>query len=691
MRSNCTLLLFLLLCGAVAQAQRINNNWAFGVGAGLDFTGATPVAVTNSMNTESGCAAVSSYGGSLLFYTNGENIWDRNHNLMPNGNGLLGYGPTVTAGQSVLIVPVINDTNKYYVFTKNTNLYYSIVNLGLNSGMGDIANGDKNTMVGDEGNMGDAFISVPGDDCSIWVITHRAVTKEFLAYKITESGVNPAPVISTVGTYSGSYAFDAGYLKASLKGDKLVISSFTVSNASNPALTVPSFIEMFNFDQSTGVVSNPVIVDTVDVPFRNFLSACFSPDGTKVYAASPFLPLLGAAGVNQYDITSGNTSTIVASKTGVGNTPFASDLQIGQDNKIYVSCSWGIPGNTLDCITDPNVTGTGCNYTASAVTLQAGSIVKASLPTTVVMPNQDTITATYPKTICTGASLALHAPTGFFRYYFQGQMLNNTVFTVNAPGTYYVSYENHCVHHVDTFEVTLQDLSLELPDTTLCGYNFNFDVDASAGNPSGSSYLWQDQSTSPSFTVTNPGTYWVKITTESCSKTDTFEVIARPVPTFSLGDDAFICTGEAIVLKPSVNADSYQWQDGSTGKTLTANASGLYTLEVELDGCKASDDVLVTVEDCECDYYIPNAFSPNGDGLNDNFNPIIKCGSLETKFRISIYNRWGQRIFDAQTMTKTWDGTFNGKPCDAGTYFYVIEIDNRTTTKTRKGDLLLIR
>lgn len=691
MKPHSTLFLFLMLSAAVVQAQKINNIWAFGVGAGMDFTTAPPTAVTNSMNTESGCAAVSSYAGNLLFYTNGETIWDRNHNPMPNGTGLTGYGPAATAGQGVLIVPVINDTNKYYVFTKNTNLYYSIVDLGLNSGAGDIAGSDKNKVVGDEGDLGDAFVSVPGEDCSVWVITHRTATKEFLAYKVTEAGVDGTPIISTVGNYSGNLSFETGYLKASNKGDKLVISSFTVSNPSTPANATPSFIEMFDFNQSTGVVSNPVIVDTVFEPFLNFLSACFSPDGTKVYAASPFLPLLGAAGVNQYDITSGNTATIVASKTGVGNTPFASDLQIGQDGKIYVSCSWGIPGNTLDCISDPNAAGAGCNYTASAITLQTASIVKASLPTTVVMPIQDTVSNTYQKTICTGYTLALHAPSGFFRYYFQGQMMNDTAFIVNAPGTYYVSYENHCVHHVDTFQVILQDLSLNFPDTSVCGYNFQFDLDASIGNPAGSSYLWQDQSTSPLFTVTGPGTYWVKVATESCSQTDTFEVVAKPIPSFSLGEDVSICQGETLILKPSINADYYQWQDGSTERTYTVNQTGSYSLELEKDGCKASDEVKVTAVDCECDYYIPNAFSPNNDGLNDSYNPIIKCGALETKFRISIYNRWGERVFHAQNITQTWDGTYKGKPCDAGTYFYVIDISNRLAEKTRKGDLLLIR
>ncbi len=62
-------------------------------------------------------------------------------------------------------------------------------------------------------------------------------------------------------------------------------------------------------------------------------------------------------------------------------------------------------------------------------------------------------------------------------------------------------------------------------------------------------------------------------------------------------------------------------------------------------------------------------FSPNGDGLNDVFNPFFKCGSLDLQYHISIFNRWGQRVYYGHNMNDTWDGTFHGKTVDAGTYF----------------------
>ncbi len=111
---------------------------------GLDFSTGTPVAMANSMDSEAGCASVSSHSGSLLFYSNGEKVWDRNHNLMPNGTGLLGNLASNTAGQGVLIVPFINDTNRYYLFSQGTELYYSVVDMTLNGGLGNVVASQKN-------------------------------------------------------------------------------------------------------------------------------------------------------------------------------------------------------------------------------------------------------------------------------------------------------------------------------------------------------------------------------------------------------------------------------------------------------------------------------------------------------------------------------------------------------------------
>ncbi len=131
------------------NAQLQNTNWYFGSEIGLNFSDGTqdPTILTNSlMDTSGGSASISDDLGNLLFYTNGINVWNNLHTIMPNGSGLLG-GTNIS--QSVIIVPDPSDTNKYYVFTNQgdsmgaSGLYYSIIDMTLDNGSGDIVTNDK--------------------------------------------------------------------------------------------------------------------------------------------------------------------------------------------------------------------------------------------------------------------------------------------------------------------------------------------------------------------------------------------------------------------------------------------------------------------------------------------------------------------------------------------------------------------
>src|SRR6186713_1424963 len=140
------LLYLTFLISITAAAQKENNMWYFGKNAGLDFNSGAPVPLTNSaMNTWEGSASVADpVTGNLLFYTNGEFVWNSNHNLMPNGNGLWGQ---YSSCQSSLIVPVPGNSTNYYVFTTDAAtggfpnagmMAYSIVDMSLAGGLGDV-------------------------------------------------------------------------------------------------------------------------------------------------------------------------------------------------------------------------------------------------------------------------------------------------------------------------------------------------------------------------------------------------------------------------------------------------------------------------------------------------------------------------------------------------------------------------
>lgn len=689
-----TFLFYLLTISLIVNAQNVNNIWTFGTGGGLDFSTGTPTANTNSMDSEAGCASVSSYAGSLLFYSNGEKVWDRNHNIMPNGTGLLGNLASNTAGQGVLIVPFINDTTRYYLFSQGTELYYSVIDMTLNNGLGNVVAGQKNIQLAT--GLGSELVAAPGDNCCIWVLTHKSGMNQFLSFKVTEAGVNPVPVLSVSGTFFGNDAFATGMLKVSPTGKKLAISNFSINTTTppNPEFDLPSYLDMFDFNAATGVVNNARLVDSFSTFFQNVLGVCFSPDGTKLYTTNPFFPILpmgSGPGVAQYDITLGSTAAIIASKVGVGNTILCGDLQIGADNKIYITPGWGMPATSLDCINAPNITGTGCNYTTASVPLAAGAIAKGMLPTLVVYPNKDTTIRSYNKSICQGGQLDLQAPSGYLRYFFQGNRVKDTTFNVTAPGTYWVAYEDDCTRMVDTYHVASYELSSGLTDTAMCGTDFEVVYDASTLNPPPTQYLWNDGTTGSVYTAITAGSYWVKMSFGDCTDTDTIRVRSKPIPDFSLGRDTTICYGEELILEAPLNADSYEWQNGSTSRKFKVVEEGAYSVIVTLDNCQGEDKIKVSMEDCECIPFVPNAFSPNGDGLNDVFNPFFKCGNLDLQFRISIFNRWGQRVFYGHNMNDTWDGTFNGKAVEVGTYFYHIVYSNRRITAEKKGDVVVVR
>lgn len=687
--------LFLLVCQQTSFCQGQNNFWTFGHGAGLEFNNGTVTAFTNSMLTESACASVASSSGNLLFYTNGKTIWDRNHQVMTNGAGLLGDNES-SFSQGAVIVPFIEDTNKYYVFymkdynsTEEDDLYYSVVDMSLSNGLGDVVSGQKNIWI--DSGMSSSLTTIPGLNCNIWLVTHLRDTNIAKSYEITASGINLLnPVVSTAGNWTGPYAYGTSMMKASPNHQKIGLTNFTISDVNGETL-IFSGIELLSFDQATGQVLSSEVIDQTNVFFYNFLSMEFSPDGSKLYTAAPFLALFGLSSVFQFDLSLGTLSAIQASKTALASPALVSDLKRGPDGKIYVTSSFSVQGTVLDVITDPNVAGTACNYTAAAVSLLNGTYATSTLPTFVTLPVQDTISQTKDTLICDGQGLTITLPEGFFHYYFQGAKLDSTIVHIDSVGTYYFEYDNYCERHIDTIHVGKYILDAGLKDTSLCSNTFELTLDATAINPVGTDYVWSTGSHQPRFEVTRSGIYWVKMSFKGCSDTDTVTIGEITAPIVNLGGDTAICQGDKLILT-GPPADSFLWQNGSRGRQFSVSQAGEYSLIAFLNGCVDADTIIVSANDCNCTLFVPNAFSPNADGLNDKFEPRLDCNNARSEYRISIYNRYGQRVFMSYQADDAWDGTINGKIQDVGTYFYRIEYENwQGQHFVKQGDLTLLR
>lgn len=206
------------------------------------------------------------------------------------------------------------------------------------------------------------------------------------------------------------------------------------------------------------------------------------------------------------------------------------------------------------------------------------------------------------------------------------------------------------------------------------------------------SYLWQDNSTQPTLDVNSMGIYWVTVTDAStnCKATDTMQIIGfDTIPRNFLPADSTLCHGKSRTLVvPGYR--NYWWSDGSIADRITIINPGIYHLTVtDSLGCRGTDSIRLWRLNC-IPINIPNAFTPNRDGLNDVFRPVISQDILG--YYMVVYNRYGQRIFETRDYKNGWDGTFLGKEQPIGAYTYRIWFTNVFGyTNDEKGTVMILR
>ncbi|MEZ4885710.1 MAG: gliding motility-associated C-terminal domain-containing protein [Chitinophagales bacterium] len=199
-------------------------------------------------------------------------------------------------------------------------------------------------------------------------------------------------------------------------------------------------------------------------------------------------------------------------------------------------------------------------------------------------------------------------------------------------------------------------------------------------------YLWQDGSQTATFTATVSGTYAVTVSNaDGCTAMDEVEVnfAAMVNPTIDLGPDTLtICEGENTVLDAGNGFESYLWSDASTVSQLTVNQAGTYSVTVFTDCGSGSDSIVIELETCENPepnnpqrVIVPTAFSPNGDGVNDQILPVLNQGVELIKF--AIYNRSGEPVFETSNPLEGWDGIFKNDKQNVGVYPYYLEAVDR--------------
>lgn len=311
-------------------------------------------------------------------------------------------------------------------------------------------------------------------------------------------------------------------------------------------------------------------------------------------------------------------------------------------------------------------------------------------------------------TCTTVGSITVSATGGLAPYEFSinggTSYQSSNVFNNLAAGTYNVSVRtagSACASTPQPVTITLTDnLNLNAGNgRTIClGQSFTPTVTSNA-----TSYSW-----SPTAGVSNPAianpvlapaattTYTVTATLGTCTKTGTVTVVVAPGATANAGADAFIIAGDTYTLQGSGSAGTYLWTPSvglSATNILTPVATPqvttTYTLNVTTPlGCIAADDVTITV----VPYCIKpmEAFTPNGDGINDRW--LITNGNCLKSATAQVFNRYGAKVFESNDYKNTWDGTYKGNPLPDGTYYYVISFELINSKKVSlKGSVTILR
>ncbi|MDQ3191834.1 MAG: gliding motility-associated C-terminal domain-containing protein [Bacteroidota bacterium] len=704
------------------KAQKENNYWYFGNNAGLDFNNGTPVALTDGeLITNEGCATVSDYAGNLLFYTDGVNVWDRLHTRMLNGDSLMGDSSST---QSALIVKKPRADSIYYIFTTaaDSGLRYSIVDLTLNAGLGDVT-ADKNILVFTPScEKLTAIRNFNGID--YWIIAHHKGTNSFYSYMLNSTGLSSNVVITNIGS---SINNPKGYLKGSPDGSKIV----NVNRGQG-------WLELFDFSNQTGLLSSLITIDNFSSD--SLYGVEFSPNNNFLYVSQE----LPYSYIYQYDLFSGsdiNSTRVQIDSIGEGGGA----LQLGTDNKIYYARKGE---EYLGVINEPNQQGIGCDYVENQTYLN-GEISMLGLPPFVIYENffsphnlclgdttqfrlfvtttpdsvkwdfgdpssgifnystlinpshyysnlgsyditviiyragqVDTLKQTieinpYPVVsigndtlLCPGDIIILDATTPNASYAWNNGT-NSAFYNVASQGTYWVEVEvNGCV---TTDSIVIKDKFKKFslgPDIYFC-YDETHLIDLNIPEVS---YTWQDGSSDSYFHITEKGKYWVTVKLDECINSDTLLVGYNTTPKKNFNNDTIICKGKSILLNVKADNSTFLWQDYSTHDFFEIKEEGAYWIYVADEKCDYLYKINVELEQCEIE--MPNVFTPNNDGLNERFIPF----EIEEKTQgaLFIYNRFGKKVFETENLGMGWDGKFNGKECTEGTYFWILNFNTIT-------------
>ncbi len=569
------------------------NVWVFETQRGVDFNTGRPVAIPTAIEGFGEAnASVCNEKGMLLFYTEGSLVWDRNGNLMPNGSNLTGFTynnitATSSSAQGTVIVPLPDSPNLYYIFSMteselNSNsgrLYYSVVDMRLNNGLGDIFPGQKGILL--DSNCTESVTAVPGDHCNIWLlaIARRSYPFSLKAFNIDNQGINPVPILSAIPGLSES--------TITLSPDRRKI----FLNAG-----------VFSFNPASGLVGELLFKPEATG------TGCFAPDNSKLYVN-------GGEQIYQYDLSLGDPILINGSQTKIGRIGSNSYMKLGPDQRIYFNAPYNTQQfSKLGSIDRPNLQGIACQYRAEALTFNDKLFARA-LPNIVPVISKDTLyNAQLITAPCFATSLTIRPGDSSGWNFLWNDSQPGSFNIADSPGTYWVSYYTApCTYRTDSFTVGFPNGVLPhiKMDTSCAGIaNGRAYVYTYPGDTVGYRYTWRDSANiilSLGDTVAQlaAGRYSLMISTGAC---DTILYFDMPEieDRVSFEVDTVVCAGDTLTFNNSSGTyfDVFIWSFGDEASSSdrqpvhSYTSPGIYTVNLVGNGriCADTARLKVTVD-----------------------------------------------------------------------------------------------
>ncbi len=580
-------------------ATKNANIWYFGDKAGLDFNTDPPTVLTDGKTHDTAVSTITDINGKMLLYTDGFEVFNRFNEPMPNG---------FNKGNWLIPNPV--DKSLYYLLKRaevGFGVSYHTIDMTLDNGKGDVRPGNPTPLI--LPSWGDVYNPDLTKSCApngYWLTTRTIYTNTFLSFHIDGNGINPNPVISHIGADTSFW----GRAKFSPDGRLFAVET------GYPQIGV----EVFNFDATSGMLSNsrflPILYDIFEIPG----GLEFSPSGRFLYIST--FPLAGStkAPLLQLDLENPTPYPFVIKEMG----PPIHDLKLAPNGKIYGALGGYQAYVALDVIHNPDGKNAACQYEANGLpiaTINGAASFPFTPPINHFLPSiwilgasQDTLCSfenvaykyQIERPICGIDSLEWLLEGIQGQLSAQGDSATVQFFSPGS-GRLIVTAHTPCGISSDTLDILVAipiNKTIDLgPDIVVC-QNGVFSFNAGSGF---ARYQWSDGTADSTITTLFPGKYWVNAW-DLCGnmQTDTITVTIALNSVLDLGPDLpQQCSGISTSFQLPANFASWQWSPSDflscadcPSVTVSPTSSGSWVVYAQTaDGCISVDSLNATIRD----------------------------------------------------------------------------------------------